>query len=130
MIKERIDLLDFKMTAMWLTVVGVSLSILNSDSSLGLSLLHIAGISISVTIGVNLWNYYKNGKSIIDERKQKILTDAMAWGFMAALIASVLASELISSPKPVDFMNIARFGFWTWIATFSIKSLSHKWGGG
>ncbi|QKQ98535.1 hypothetical protein GKQ38_03340 [Candidatus Nanohaloarchaea archaeon] len=114
------------MTAMWFTVTAVWLSIMNGEHSLGLELVHLFGGSLLVAVLVNIWNIRRE-QPVMDERKQRLVTNAMAWAFVVIAVGLLVASKMAN--QPFDAMtDLLEFGFWTWLIVISGTMLWQKYG--
>lgn len=115
------------MTAMWFTVTAIWLSMMNGDYSLGLELVHLFGGGLLVAVLVNLWSIRRE-QPVMDERKQRLVTNAMAWAFVVTAVGLLVASRMAN--QPIDAMkDLLEFGFWTWLIVLSGTMLWQKYGG-
>ena len=94
------------------------------DYGTELNILYITVGGVVVAVIANLWNIYtvKNGK-MMDERKQKLVTEAMAWGFVTTVTAVILAAKTLENPGPEIFQDIVLIGVCTWLIAFIGKNI-------
>ena len=128
MLIEREEFLTARMNALWFTYVAIFLYALLPNFGPVLSFLQIAGISLTWVLLVNLWAFY-NEKPIMDERKQEVATDAMAWGFAVVSILLVSAGSTGIEVTENLLREISEMGLWTWIIVFSVRNLYQRYGG-
>ncbi|MFB6203528.1 MAG: hypothetical protein ABEK01_03480 [Candidatus Nanohaloarchaea archaeon] len=125
---EREDLVSPRMTGMWIAVTAVWLSMLNADYGLGLDLIQVLGGGVLFAAAVQLWDL-RTGSPVMDERKKRLLTESMAWAFVVTSIGVLVASRMAN--EPLDAMrDVLELGFWTWLVSFSGKSLWQRYGKG
>jgi uncharacterized membrane protein YhaH (DUF805 family) len=120
-------MLPLRMNALWFTYIAVFSFALLPNFNIELNLLQITGASISGVFLVNLGAFY-NEKPIMDERKQDLATEAMAWGFVTTsliLITSGLTDIQVTQHLMRD---TAEMGLWTWLIAFSVKNLYQRYG--
>lgn len=123
---NREDFLPARMSAMWFTVTAVWLSMINGDYSMGLELIHLFGGGLAVAVFVNLWSIRRE-QPVMDERKQRLVTNAMAWAFVVTAVGLLVASRIAN--EPVDAMrDVLEFGFWTWLIVMAGTGLWQKYG--
>lgn len=125
---NREDLLPARMNAFWFTYVAIFLFALLPNFGVELGFFQIiAGSGIWLVL-VNLWSIY-NERPIMDERKQRLVTDGMAWAFV---VVSLLLIPMGTTGVEIDadlVRNTASMGLWTWLIYFSVKNLMQKYGG-
>jgi hypothetical protein len=125
---NREKLLPAKMNALWFTYVAIFLFALLPNFGPELSLFQIFAVSAAWMVFVNLWSMY-NEKPIMDERKQAVATEGMAWGF---IVVSLLLVPMGNTGVEIDtelVRSTAEMGLWTFLIYFSVKSLWQKHGG-
>jgi hypothetical protein len=117
------------MNALWFTYVSIFLFALVPNFGPELELLQIFSVSAGLLVLVNLWSLY-NETPIMDERKQNLATEAMAWGFV---VVSLLLVPMATTGVEIDaelVRGTAEMGLWSFLIYFSLKSLWQKYGGG
>lgn len=126
---KRDDLLPARMNALWFTYMAIFLFALLPNFGPELNMVQIFGISAAWLAVVNLWSVYSE-KPVIDERKQRLATNGMAWAFVTVsliLISSGTAGVEIDGEL---LRNTAEMGLWTWITYFSLRNLWQLYRGG
>lgn len=121
-------LLPVRMNAFWFTYIAVFSFALLPNFGPELGFLQIAGVSFSGVLIVNLWALY-NEKPIMDERKQGLVTEGMAWAFVVTSLLIISLAEIGTEVNADLLQDIAEMGLWTWLIVFSMKNLYHKYGG-
>lgn len=120
-------LLPARMNALWFTYVAIFLFALLPNFGPELSLFQIFGVSAAWLVIVNLWSMY-NRKPVMDERKQRVATEGMAWAFVAV---SLLLVPMGTTGVEIDAELVrsnAEMGLWTFLVYFSLKGLWQKYG--
>ncbi|WP_414836976.1 hypothetical protein [Candidatus Nanohalococcus occultus] len=125
---RRADFLPARMNALWFTYVALFLFSLMPNWGLYLDMFEIAAVSGFWLVLVNLWSWY-SGRPIIDERKQQIATEAMAWGFVVVSLALIPAGTTGIELNPDLIRSTAELGLWAWLIVFSLKNLVQLRGG-
>ena len=126
---DKEKLLPARMNAFWFTYVAIFLFALMPNFGLNLGLLQILLVSGIWIVFVNTWALY-NEKPIMDERKQNLVTEGMAWAFV---VVSLLLIPMVTTGVEIDaglVRDTASMGLWTFLIYFSVKSLWQKYGGG
>lgn len=123
------DLLPARMNALWFTYVALFLSALLPNFGPELSLLQIFSSSAVFLVLVNLWSVYRE-EPIIDERKEELVTEAMAWGFVTVSLLLIAAGTTDVELTRQLILDTAEMGLWTWLMVFSFKKLYQRYGGG
>lgn len=121
-------LLPARMSAMWFTVTAVWLSIINGEYSPGLELAHLFGGGLLVAVLINVWNIRRE-QPLMDERKQRLVTNAMAWSFVVTAVGLLVASRMANEPFNA-MKDVLEFGFWILLLVMSGTVLWQKYGGG
>ena len=121
---NREDLLPAHITGLWFMIAAFLFGLLFGDYGTELNILYITVGGVVVAVIANLWNIYtvKNGK-MMDERKQKLVTEAMAWGFVTTVTAGILAAKTLKNPRPEIFQDIVLIGVCTWLIAFIGKNI-------
>lgn len=121
---NREDLLSAHITGLWFVMAALLIALLFGDYGTELNILYITVGGVFVAVIANLWNIYtvKNGK-MMDERKQKLVTEAMAWGFITTVTAVILAAKTLENPTPKIFQDIVLIGVCTWLIAFIGKNI-------
>jgi hypothetical protein len=123
--KEK--LVSARMNALWFAYIALFQFSLLPNLEIYLSFLQIIAISTGLTVLLNLWNWHKDN-AVFDERKKKVATNGMAWGFVVVSIA-LIATVSTETELTKEMIRItASSGFWTWLNYFSLSNLYHKYG--
>ena len=122
------DLLPMKMNALIFTYIA-SLPFVISQNFIEISLLQITGIGVLVVILENLWNISR-GTPVMDERKQEILTNGMAWSYIAVTLSLVATVGTGIELDTAVIEGTIGFGIWTFILCLSLNLLYQQFGGG
>ena len=120
------NLLSMRMNALIFTYFSaVSFAV---DGFLGQNLLYIFSLSALIVLGENMWSINRE-TSVIDERKEELLTKGMAWSYIAATMITVfmLGTDAVVNAEAVT--GILEFGIWTFIMYISLNLLYHQFGG-
>jgi hypothetical protein len=123
----REKLLPPLMNALWFTYVALFLFTLLPNFGPELNLLQIAGVSLAWIAAVNLWAVYSQ-KPVMDERKQDLAAEAMAWSFVSVSILLVAAGTTGVEIDGGLIRSTAEMGLWTWLMVFSLKNLYQRYG--
>lgn len=119
MLKMEIEILPIRMNMMWYTITSAWLFIFGDTFQINLDIYGIVTIPLLLVFIVNLWNNYRR-EPIMDERKQKLVTDGMAWGFISIILSAIIIDKIgIQS----NLKNLIQLGFWIWILYISSKTL-------
>lgn len=127
--KAREKMLPARMNALWFTYLAIFLFALLPQFGPELNILQIFSVSAGYVVLVNLWAMY-NERPVMDERKQEVATEGMAWAFVAV---SLLLIPMASTGVEIDaelVRDTAEMGLWTFLIYFSLKTLWQKYGGG
>ena len=119
--------LPLRMSMLWFTYVAIFLFALMPNFGVELSLVQIIAGSTVWTVLVNFWAFYKD-KPVMDERKQELATEAMAWGFIVVSLLLIPAGTTGVELDAELIRNTAEMGLWTWLIVFSVKNLYQKYG--
>mgnify|MGYP006273723421 FL=1 len=122
------DLLPMKMNALIFTYIA-SLPFVISQNFIEISLLQITGIGVLVVILENLWNISR-GTPVMDERKQEILTNGMAWSYIAVTLSLVATVGTGIELDTAVIEGTIEFGIWIFIIYLSLNLLYQNFGGG
>lgn len=125
--KAKENLLPLRMNALWFTYVAIFLYALLPNFGPVLSFLEIAGVSLTWVFLVNAWSIY-NDKPIMDERKQKIATNAMAWAFVVVSLLLISAGSIGVDINEELIREITEMGLWAWLIVFSVRNLYQMYG--
>ena len=117
------------MNALWFTYVAIFLFALMPNFDIYLELWQILGFSAAWMILVNLWNI-SSSKTVMDERKQQIATNGMAWAFVTTSLALVAAGTTNIETNLEFLRDVSEFGLWTFIMYLSLNILYQEFGGG
>lgn len=116
------------MNALFFTYVAIFSFAFLPNLGLNLDFVQTTVASGIFVIIANLWNLY-NDKPIIDERKQIIVTQSMAWAYVAVSLAVVTAGTT-GIEINLDFLrDISSLGLWTFIMYLSVNMLYQQFGG-
>lgn len=115
------------MNALWFTYVALFLSALLPNFGPEPDLFQIFSGSAGFVVLVNLWAVYRE-KPIIDERKEKLVTEAMAWAFVTVSLLLVAAGTTSVELTRELILDTAEMGLWTWLMVFSFKNLYQRYG--
>ena len=118
-----------RMNALWFTYVAIFLFALMPNFGIYLELWQILGFSAAWMILVNLWNI-SSSKTVMDERKQQIATNGMAWAFVTTSLALVAAGTTNIETNLEFLRDVSEFGLWTFIMYLSLNILYQEFGGG
>jgi len=99
------------------------------DGFLGQNLLYIFSLSALIVLGENMWSINRE-TSVIDERKEELLTKSMAWSYITATMITLfmLGTDAVVNAEAVT--GILEFGIWTFIMYISLNLLYQQFGGG
>jgi len=99
------------------------------DGFLGQNLLYIFSLSALIVLGENMWSINRE-TSVIDERKEELLTKGMAWSYITATMITIfmLGTDAVVNAEAVT--GILEFGIWTFIMYISLNLLYQQFGGG
>jgi|APHM01.1.fsa_nt_gi hypothetical protein len=123
--KEK--LVSARMNALWFTYLALFLFSLMPNWEIYLSTWEIIGVSTGLIILLNIWNLYRD-KSLFDERKKKLNTNGMAWGFVVLSLALIPAGASLVDISKEIIRETASLGLWTWLIYFSLGNLHQKYG--
>lgn len=126
-VKEK--LLPVRMNALWFTYVALFLFALLPNFGPELDFLQIFSASTVFVLLVNLWSLYTE-RPVIDERKQEVMTEAMAWAFVVVSLLLIPAGTTGVELNSDLIRDTAEMGLWTWVIVFSVKNLWQEYGGG
>jgi len=121
------NLLSMRMNALIFTYFSaVSFAV---DGFLGQNLLYIFSLSALIVLGENMWSINRE-TSVIDERKEELLTKGMAWSYITATMITLfmLGTDAVVNAEAVT--GILEFGIWTFIMYISLNLLYQQFGGG
>lgn len=124
---DRGNILPARLNAMWFTYIAVFLFVVLPTLKIELGILEIFGYSLLGTFVVNLAIMYKN-RLLMDEKDQRMSTEAMAWSFVAVSLALVSAGTTGIQLDIELIRDIASLGLWIYIIVFSLKSLYRQYG--
>lgn len=116
------------MNALWFTYVSIFLFAMLPDFGVDLSFLQVVLGGVIWVVLVNLWALY-NDKPIMDERKQLIVTQGMAWAFVTVSLALVSAGTTGIGISTDFIRDVSELGLWTFIMYLSLNILYHRFGG-
>jgi len=125
---DRDNLLPRRMNALFFTYTAIFLFAFAPNLGPELGLYQVFAGSTAFTILVNLWALY-NEKPIMDERKQMIATNGMAWAFVTVSLALVLAGTTGIEINLGFIRNTSELGLWTFIMYLSLSILYQQFGG-
>jgi len=124
---KKENLLSMRMNALIFTYFSaVSFAV---DGFLGQNLLYIFSLSALIVLGENMWSINRE-TSVIDERKEELLTKSMAWSYITATMITLfmLGTDAVVNAEAVT--GILEFGIWTFIMYISLNLLYQQFGGG
>lgn len=116
-----------RMNALFFTYIALFSFALLPGFGPELSFLQIIGVSALGLLLVNFWALYKE-KPIMDERKQVLVTEAMAWAFVVVSLLLIPAGTTGIELDADLIRGTAEMGLWTWLIVFSVKNLYQKYG--
>jgi len=116
------------MNALFFTYTAVFLFAFLPNLGPELGLYQVFVSSVIFTVLVNLWAIY-NEKPIMDERKQMIVTNGMAWAFVTVSLALVSAGTTGIEINLDLSRNVSELGLWTFIMYLSLSILYQQLGG-
>ena len=125
---SRENILPLRMNALWFTYIALFLFALLPNWGIELGTWEIFGYSTLATVIVNLWAIYRD-KPIMDERKQRLVTEGMAWAFVVVSLALIPAGTTGVELDTDLIRDTASLGLWTWLMVFSVKNLYQKYRG-
>lgn len=123
--RDKKKLLPLRMSAFWFTYIAIFLFALLPNYNIELGLVEIFGYSAIATVLVNGWNWYKD-KPLMDKRKQELVTEAMAWGFIAVSLALIPAGTTGGELDTDLIRDTASFGLWVWLLVFFLNILYQR----
>lgn len=126
---NREKILPARMNALWFTYVAIFMFSLLPGFGYTPSLVQILSVSASWVVIVNLYAFYQE-KPIMDERKQRLATEAMAWAFVAIALITIVSGSTETAITEELLRNTAEMGLWTWLMAFSFKNLYQRYGAG
>nr|EGQ40884.1 MAG: hypothetical protein J07AB56_01300 [Candidatus Nanosalinarum sp. J07AB56] len=115
------------MSALWFTYIALFLFSLLPNWEIYLSTVEIIGISTGLTVLLNVRNLYRDG-NLFDERRKRLSTNGMAWGFVVLSLALVPAGTAESEITKEMVRETASLGLWTWLIYFSLGDLHQRYG--
>jgi hypothetical protein len=115
------------MSALWFTYIALFLFSLLPNWEIYLSTVEIIGISTGLTVLLNIRNLYRDG-NLFDERRKRLSTNGMAWGFVVLSLALVPAGTAESEITKEMVRETASLGLWTWLIYFSLGDLHQRYG--
>ena len=121
--------LPARMSALFFTYTAIFLFAFLPNLGPELGPYQIFAGSIGFTLLVNLWGLY-NDKPIMDERKQILVTNGMAWAFVTTSLALVAAGTTDIEINLGFIRNVSELGLWTFIMYLSPNILHQQLGGG
>lgn len=125
---NRDDLLPMQMNALIFTYIAAAPFVI-SQNFIEISLLQIIGVGIVAVILENLWNI-RRGTPVIDERKQEIITNGMAWSYIAVTLSLIATAGTGIEINNAVIEGTIGFGIWTFILYLSLNMLYQNFGGG
>jgi hypothetical protein len=120
------DLLPMKMNALIFTYIA-ALPFVISQDFIEISLLQIIGIGVLVVVLENLWNISR-GTPVMDERKQEILTNGMAWSYIAVTLSLIATVGTGIELDTAVIEGTIEFGIWIFIICLSLNLLYQNFG--
>lgn len=124
---NREDLLPAKMNALIFTYIAAAPFVI-SQNFIDMSLLQIIGIGVLVVVLENLWNI-RRGTPVMDERKQEILTNGMAWSYIAVTLSLVATVGTGIKLDTAVIEGTIGLGIWTFILYLSLNLFYQQFGG-
>ncbi len=124
--KEK--LLSPRMNALWFSYVAIFMFSLAPGFGFKPNLIQILSVSTGWIVFVNGWALY-NDRPIMDERKQGLATEAMAWAFVTMALMTVISGSTGIEVDVGLLRDTAEMGLWTWLIVFSTKNLWQRYGG-
>lgn len=97
------------------------------DGFLGQNLLYIFSLSALIVIGENMWSINRE-KPLIDQKKESILTEGMAWSYITTSLLTVIMLGTGESLTADSVTGILDFGIWTFVMYISLKLLYQHYG--
>ncbi len=125
---NREDFLPMQMNVLIFTYIA-ALPFVISQNFIEISLLQITGIGVLVVVLENLWNI-RRGTPVMDERKQEILTNGMAWGYIAVTLSLITTLGTGIELDTAVIEGTIGLGIWTFILYLSLNLLYQQFGGG
>jgi hypothetical protein len=122
------NLLPARMNALFFTYVTIFLFAFVPTFGPELGFYQVFAGSAVFTVLVNLWALY-NDKPIIDERKQILVTNGMAWAFVTVSLALVAAGTTGIEISLEFLRDVSELGLWTFITYLSLNMLYQGFGG-
>ena len=126
---DKDKLLQMRIDALFFTYTAIFLFAFLPNLGIELRFYQVFMGSAVFTVLVNLWALY-NERPIIDERKQMIVTNGMAWAFVAVSLALVISGTIGIETDLELIRNISELGLWTFIMYLSLNVLYQQFGGG
>lgn len=122
------DLLPIKMNALIFTYIAAAPFII-SQGFMEINLLQATGVGVVAVVLENLWNI-RRGTPVMDERKQEILTNGMAWGYIAVTLSLIATVGTGMELDSAVIEGTIGFGIWTFILYLSLNLLYQQFEGG
>jgi len=125
---DKEKMLPLRMSALWFTYIAIFLFAMLPNWNVELGLVEIFGYSALATVFVNFWKWFRDNP-LMGERKQELVTESMAWGFVAVSLALIPAGTTGVELDTDLIRDTASLGLWVWLIVFSSKSLYQKHSG-
>lgn len=122
------DLLPVKMNALIFTYIAAA-PFMISQSFMEINLLQSTGVGLVAVVLENLWNI-RRGTPVMDERKQEILTNGMAWSYIAVTLSLIATLGTGIELDTAAIEGTIGFGIWTFILYLSLNLLYQQFEGG
>ena len=121
------NLLPIKMNALIFTYIAAA-SFVISQNFIEISLLQGTGIGVLAVVLENFWNI-RRGTPVMGERKQEILTNGMAWSYIAVTLSLITTLGTGLELNTAIIEGTIQFGIWIFILYLSLNLLYQNFGG-